>query len=157
VGETEEQMMDAVDVTEPFLPTGKPRYAMGLGQPDQLVEMVRRGVDMFDCVLPTRVARNGGAYTRSGFINLRSAEFAKDPRPIDPAGTCYACQNFSRAYIRHLLKSGEILGLRLVTLHNVWFYLNLMSEMRQAIETERFSEWAETFLREYKTKESKHL
>lgn len=157
VGETEEEMMAAVEATEPFLPADKPRYAMGLGQPDQLVEMVRRGVDMFDCVLPTRVARNGGAYTRGGFINLRSAEFKTDPRPIDPAGTCYACQNFSRAYIRHLLKSGEILGLRLVTLHNVWFYLNLMREMREAIEAERFSGWADGFLREYQTEEKSIL
>ncbi len=150
VGESESEMMAAVEMAEPYLPVGKPRYAMGLGQPHQLVEMVRRGVDMFDCVLPTRVARNGAAYTRHGLINLRSAEYKLDENPIDPAGTCYACQNFSRAYIRHLLKSGEILGLRLVTLHNVWFYLNLMREMREAIANETFSAWADEFLRNYK-------
>ncbi|MEM1158109.1 MAG: tRNA guanosine(34) transglycosylase Tgt [Verrucomicrobiota bacterium] len=150
VGESEPEMLAAVEMAVPFLPEHKPRYAMGLGQPNQLVEMVRRGVDMFDCVLPTRVARNGAAYTRQGLINLRSAAYQYDPDPIDPAGTCYACQNFSRAYIRHLLKSGEILGLRLVTLHNVWFYLNLMREMRAAIADGTFSAWADDFLRNYK-------
>lgn len=149
VGESEPEMLAAVEMAEPFLPPDKPRYAMGLGQPNQLVEMVRRGVDMFDCVLPTRVARNGAAYTRRGLINLRSATYQFDENPIDPAGTCYACQNFSRAYIRHLLKSGEILGLRLVTLHNVWFYLNLMREMREAIASNTFSAWADDFLSNY--------
>ncbi|MGF1678713.1 MAG: tRNA guanosine(34) transglycosylase Tgt [Candidatus Methylacidiphilales bacterium] len=156
VGESEADMMAAVEATVPHLPPDKPRYAMGLGQPHQLVEMVRRGVDMFDCVLPTRVARNGAAYTRRGLLNLRSAEYKKDPRPIDPEGTCYACQKFSRAYIRHLLKSEEILGLRLVTLHNVWFYLNLMQEMRQAITEGRFNSWADDFLRGYQTTNREH-
>lgn len=153
VGESESEMMAAVEATEPFLPRDRPRYAMGLGQPDQLVEMVRRGVDLFDCVLPTRVARNGAAYTRRGLVNLRRSVHAFDDGPIDPAGTCYACQNFSRAYIRHLLKSEEILGLRLITLHNLWFYLNLMREMRSALEAGTFFSWADDFLANYQKTE----
>jgi len=149
VGESEADMYAAVEATVAHLPEKKPRYAMGLGQPNQLVELVSRGVDMFDCVLPTRVARNGAAYTRKGLINLRSARYEKDLGPIDPAGTCSACQNFSRAYIRHLLRSGEILGLRLLTLHNVWFYLELMKEMREAIRVDQFRPWADTFLTTY--------
>ncbi len=149
VGEPEPEMLKAVEASIPYLPEHKPRYAMGLGQPHQLVKMVMRGVDMFDCVLPSRVARNGTAYTRNGTINLRNARFTKDSGPIDEAGTHPDCRNFSRAYIRHLLKSEEILGLRLVTLHNLWFYLNLMNEMREAITSLRFGEWSSHFLENY--------
>jgi queuine tRNA-ribosyltransferase len=149
VGEPEPEMLKAVEASVPYLPEERPRYAMGLGQPHQLVKMVMRGVDMFDCVLPTRVARNGTAYTRTGTVNLRNARFAKDSGPIDEAGTHPDCANFSRAYIRHLLKSEEILGLRLVTLHNLWFYLNLMNEMREAITAGRFGAWSSHFLENY--------
>ncbi|MEO0453230.1 MAG: tRNA guanosine(34) transglycosylase Tgt [Verrucomicrobiota bacterium] len=155
VGEPEPEMMKAVEFATPFLPLEKPRYTMGLGQPHQLVKLVARGVDMFDCVLPTRVARNGTAYTRSGPINLRSARYTKDPGPIDDAGTAPACQGFSRAYIRHLLKSEEILGLRLVSLHNLWFYLNLMKEMRESITAGRFGDWSAQFLESYQHGETR--
>jgi queuine tRNA-ribosyltransferase len=119
VGEPEPEMMKAVESAEPYLPTHKPRYAMGLGQPDQMVRMIARGVDMFDCVLPTRIARNGTAYTRQGTINMKRADMRLDLGPIESACQCYACRNFSRAYVRHLLKADEILGLRLVSLHNL--------------------------------------
>lgn len=153
VGEPEPEMLRAVDATVPFLPEDKPRYAMGLGQPHQLVKMVARGVDMFDCVLPTRVARNGTAYTAAGTVNMKKACFADDPGPIEEGCGCYACQNFSRAYVRHLLKSEEILGLRLVTLHNLHFYLDLMRRSREAILAGTFSAFAERFLEGYKPNE----
>ncbi|MDR1304940.1 MAG: tRNA guanosine(34) transglycosylase Tgt [Verrucomicrobiales bacterium] len=153
VGEPEEEMLRAVDVTVPALPVSKPRYAMGLGQPRQIVEMVRRGVDMFDCVLPTRVARNGTAYTRRGTLNLKRADLKADAGPIEDNCGCYACQNFSRAYIRHLLKAGEILGLRLVTLHNLHFYLDLPRQIRTALAAGDFGRWSREFLEQYKPRE----
>lgn len=153
VGEPEEEMCAAIAMTEPFLPQDKARYAMGLGQPDQLVKMVAMGMDIFDCVLPTRVARNGTAYTARGTENLKNAANIRETAPIEEGCACYACKNFSRAYIRHLLKAGEILGLRLVTLHNLHFYLNLMSQMREAIEAERFDAWSQAFLANYKKRE----
>lgn len=155
VGEPEPEMLKAVEFTEPYLPREKPRYAMGLGQPDQLVKLVARGVDMFDCVLPTRIARNGTAYTKTGTINIKSAVFKNDPRPIEEGCSCYACQNFSRAYIRHLLKSEEILGLRLVTLHNLHFYVNLMREIRSSIANETFKKWSDAFLAGYQVREER--
>jgi queuine tRNA-ribosyltransferase len=153
VGEPEAEMLAAIEATEPFLPEHKPRYAMGLGQPNQLVKMVQRGIDMFDCVLPTRVARNGTAYTKAGTINLKNSSNARSSAPIEEGCGCYACQNFTRAYVRHLLKSEEILGLRLVTLHNLHFYLELMRQMRSAIESGTFTAWSEAFLANYKPKE----
>ncbi len=157
VGEPEPEMLAAVEAAEPWLPAHKPRYAMGLGQPNQLVEMVRRGVDMFDCVLPTRIARNGTAYTRWGTTNLKSAPYKDDPGPIEEGCSCPACRTFSRAYIRHLLKSEEILGLRLVSLHNLHFYLGLMAEMRAHLEAGSFREWADQFLANYpKSTENQH-
>ncbi|MDR1191015.1 MAG: tRNA guanosine(34) transglycosylase Tgt [Verrucomicrobiales bacterium] len=153
VGEPEEEMLRAIEYAEAALPVAKPRYAMGLGQPNQIVEMVRRGVDMFDCVLPTRVARNGTAYTADGTLNLKRAELKDDPAPIENECGCYACQNFSRAYIRHLLKAGEILGLRLVTLHNLHFYLGLMRTIRAAIVSGEFGAWSRQFLERYKPRE----
>src|ERR1700681_3533222 len=126
VGEPEEEMMRAVESSEPFLPKDKPRYAMGLGTPPQLLEMIARGMDMFDCVLPTRLARNGTAFTSTGTINLKNAEFALDQRPIEEGCACSPCREFARGYIRHLVKSEEILGLRLISLHNLHFYLDLM-------------------------------
>jgi queuine tRNA-ribosyltransferase len=152
VGEPEPEMLRAIESTVPFLPRHKPRYAMGLGQPDQLVKMVARGVDMFDCVLPTRIARNGTAYTSRGTINLKRADLKMDLGPIENGCDCYACRNFSRAYIRHLLKADEILGLRLVSLHNLYFYIHLMQKIREVIAAGHFTEWAASFLSEYKAR-----
>ncbi len=152
VGEPEQEMMRAIESAEPFLPADKPRYAMGLGTPPQLLEMVARGMDMFDCVLPTRLARNGTAFTPAGTINLKNAEFALDKRPIEENCACPACREFTRGYIRHLIKAEEILGLRLITLHNLHFYLNLMSQARAEIERGTFDQFRKTFVGEYKTR-----
>ena len=154
VGEPEEEMMRAVEAAEPFLPRDKPRYAMGLGTPPQLLEMVARGMDMFDCVLPTRLARNGTAFTATGTLNLKNAEFALDKRPIEENCACPACREFSRGYIRHLIKAEEILGLRLITLHNLHFYLNLMSRARAEIESGTFDRFRKAFVAEYKTRDA---
>ncbi len=145
VGEPEEEMLAAVENSEPYLPAHKARYAMGLGTPPQMVEMVARGIDMFDCVLPTRVARNGTAYTSRGTVNLKNACHTKAKGPIEDGCTCPACREFSRAYIRHLLKAEEILGLRLVTLHNLHFYLNLMTQVRTALEGGTFAAFRKAF------------
>jgi len=153
VGEPEEKMMRAVESAEPFLPKDKPRYAMGLGTPPQLLEMIARGMDMFDCVLPTRLARNGTAFTDTGTLNLKNAEFALDKRPIEENCTCDACREFSRGYIRHLIKAEEILGLRLITLHNLHFYLNLMNRARIEIERGTFDQFRKAFVADYKTRE----
>jgi tRNA-guanine transglycosylase, queuosine-34-forming len=133
VGEPEPEMFAAVESAEPFLPTERARYAMGLGTPKQIVEMIARGIDMMDCVLPTRLARNGTAFTGDGTLNLKNAPFIRDERPIEPGCECYACANFSRAYLRHLIKAEEILGLRLVSIHNLHFYLHLARWARAAI------------------------
>src|SRR5213594_2630912 len=154
VGEPEEEMMRAVETTEPFLPKDRPRYAMGLGTPPQLLEMIARGMDMFDCVLPTRLARNGTAFTSTGTVNLKNAEFALDKRPIEENCACEACREFSRGYIRHLIKAEEILGLRLITLHNLHFYLNLMSRARTEIESGTFDQFRKAFVAEYKTRDA---
>jgi queuine tRNA-ribosyltransferase len=154
VGEPEEEMMRAVESTEPFLPKNKPRYAMGLGTPPQMLEMIARGMDMFDCVLPTRLARNGTAFTATGTLNLKNAEFTLDKRPIEENCTCPACREFSRGYIRHLVKAEEILGLRLITLHNLHFYLNLMSRARAEIEQGTFDQFRNAFVAEYKTRDA---
>src|SRR5436309_7735734 len=152
VGEPEEEMMRAVETTEPFLPKDRPRYAMGLGTPPQLLEMIARGMDMFDCVLPTRLARNGTAFAATGTLNLKNAEFALDKRPIEENCACQACREFSRGYIRHLVKAEEILGLRLITLHNLHFYLNLMNRVRSEIKAGTFDQFRKTFVAEYKTR-----
>jgi len=149
VGEPEEEMMHAVEASEPFLPQGKPRYAMGLGTPPQLLEMIARGIDLFDCVMPTRLARNGTAFTARGTLNLKNAEFALQKGPIEENCTCYACSDFSRSYIRHLIKAEEILGLRLITLHNLHFYLDLMRQARERIENQAFDEFRRRFVSEY--------
>src|SRR4051812_8005366 len=141
VGEPEPEMMLAVENSEPSLPNDKPRYAMGLGTPPQMIELIARGVDMFDCVLPTRLARNGTAFTAAGTLNLKNAEFTMDKGPIEEDCACPACGEFSRGYIRHLLKAEEILGLRLVTLHNLHFYLELMRQVRDAIDAGRFAQF----------------
>jgi queuine tRNA-ribosyltransferase len=149
VGEPEEEMYRAVDATVPHLPEDKVRYAMGLGQPHQLVELVARGVDIFDCVLPTRVARHATVYTRTGTLNLRGAIYRLDRAPLEPGCACYACQNFTRAYIRHLFKAGEILALVLVSLHNLHFYLELMRDIRDALDRDSFGTFRDTFARTY--------
>src|SRR6476646_1845483 len=154
VGEPQEEMMRAVESAEPFLPADRPRYAMGLGTPPQLLEMVARGMDMFDCVLPTRLARNGTAFTATGTVNLKNAEFALDKRPIEENCACPTCRSFTRGYIRHLIKAEEILGLRLVTLHNLHFYLNLMSRSRTEIEGGKLNQFRDDFVAGYKTRET---
>ena len=153
VGEPEEEMMRAVETSEPFLPKDKPRYAMGLGTPPQLLEMIAHGMDMFDCVLPTRLARNGTAFTSAGTLNLKNAEFAMDKRPIEENCACSTCREFTRGYIRHLIKAEEILGLRLITLHNLHFYLDLMKQTRAAIENGRFDQFRKSFVSNYKTRD----
>ena len=152
VGEPEELMMRAVEASEPGLPANKPRYAMGLGTPPQLLELIARGADMFDCVLPTRLARNGTAFTATGTLNLKNAEFAMQKGPIEDGCECPACREFSRAYIRHLVKAEEILGLRLITLHNLHFYLELMRKARKAIESGTFEQLRKEFVSNYKAR-----
>lgn len=152
VGEPEDMMFQAIEATEPHLPRGKPRYAMGLGMPPQIVELVARGVDMFDCVLPTRMARHGSAFTADGVMHLHNAAFALDPAPIESDCTCYACQTFPRAYIRHLLKSREILGLRLVTVHNLHFYMRLMDRIRDAIAADCFGRFRHDIAARFQTR-----
>src|SRR5206468_5349891 len=154
VGEPVEEMMRAVEASEPFLPKEKPRYAMGLGTPPQLLEMIARGMDMFDCALPTRLARNGTAFTATGTLNLKNTEFALDKSPIEESCTCPACGEFARGYIRHLIKAEEILGLRLITLHNLHFYLNLMNRARTEIERQSFEKFRRAFVAEYKTRDA---
>ena len=153
VGEPEPEMMQAVEWSEPFLPNDKPRYAMGLGTPPQILELIARGVDLFDCVLPTRLARNGTAFTAGGTLNLKNAEFTLQNGPIEEGCACPACREFSRGYIRHLVKSEEILGLRLITLHNLHFYLHLMERARVAIEAQTFAELRANFVANYRTRD----
>ncbi len=147
VGEEAQEREAMLDVTLPFLPTSAPRYLMGVGKPEDIVEAVRRGVDMFDCVIPTRNARTGFLYTRNGVLKIRNSRFTDDMRPIDENCECYTCQNYSRAYLRHLDKCGEILGLRLNTLHNLHYYQVLMRELRQAISEGNLGEYIEEFYR----------
>jgi len=153
VGEPEEEMFRAVESSEPLLPADKPRYAMGLGTPPQLLEMIGRGMDMFDCVLPTRLARNGTAFTQTGTLNLKNAEFAKDKRPIQDECDCACCREFSRGYVRHLIKAEEILGLRLITLHNLHFYLGLMRQARAKIDNGAFDAFRNEFVSNYEPHE----
>jgi queuine tRNA-ribosyltransferase len=150
VGEPEPEMMQAIEWSEPHLPEKKPRYAMGLGTPPQLLELIARGMDMFDCVLPTRLARNGTAFTAGGTLNLKNAEFTIQTGPLEEGCACAACRGFSRAYIRHLIKAEEILGLRLITLHNLHFYLDLMKQARVAIEGGSFAAFRTKFVSNYK-------
>src|SRR6266436_6904168 len=149
VGEPEPEMLRAIDMTEPFLPPNQPRYAMGLGTPAQLVELVARGVDMFDCVLPTRVARNGTAFTRKGSISIKAGAYKADFGPIEEGCDCFACRNFSRAYLRHLLNVGEILGLRMLSVHNTRIFLKVMGQVRAAIATGTFAQFRREFAANY--------
>ncbi|WP_394672934.1 tRNA guanosine(34) transglycosylase Tgt [Limnobacter sp.] len=145
VGEPKDDMQRILAHTAPKLPQNKPRYLMGVGTPEDLVNAVGQGIDMFDCVMPTRNARNGWLFTRTGDIRIRNAKFRNDDNPLDSTCTCYTCKNFSRAYLHHLDRSKEILGAQLNTMHNLHYYLELMREMREAIEQDRFDEFVKEF------------
>lgn len=149
VGEPKATMYELLEQTIPYLPKQKPRYLMGVGSPECLVEGVLRGVDMFDCVLPTRIARNGTVMTSRGKVVVRNAKYARDFSPLDPECNCYACQNYTKAYIRHLLKAEEILGMRLTTIHNLHFLADLMSKIRKAITEDRLPDFAAEFYAKY--------
>jgi len=149
VGEPVDVMYDIVGRTTPHLPEAQPRYLMGTGMPDDLVESVARGIDMFDCVLPTRNARNGQLLTREGPLNIRNARYADDDAPVDAACRCYTCRHFSRAYLRHLASTGEMLGATLGSMHNLCFYLDIMEAMRKAIEFGSFEEFRQNFHRTF--------
>tara|TARA_R110002110_G_scaffold109418_7_gene272929 strand:- start:1869 stop:2996 length:1128 start_codon:yes stop_codon:yes gene_type:complete len=149
VGEGQDLMFSTLDVTTPLMQTDRPRYLMGVGKPDDLVGAVARGIDMFDCVLPTRSGRNGQAFTWRGTVNLRNARHADDARPLDENCACPACTKFSRAYLHHLVKAGEMLGPMLASWHNIQFYQDLMAAMRTAIEQGRFSAFADDFAATY--------
>ena len=150
VGEGQEAMLGCLDFAVEMLPADRPRYLMGVGKPDDIVEAVVRGIDMFDCVLPTRSGRTGQAFTADGPLNMRNARFAEDPEPIEPGCPCPACTTFSRAYVHHLVKAGEILGAMLMTQHNLWFYQRLMQALRDAIAGQRLQAFAKEFLQRYR-------
>jgi len=149
VGEPEPEMLKAIDLTEPFLPARQARYAMGLGTPAQMLELVARGVDMFDCVLPTRVARNGTAYTRRGAIGIKGGAYKADFRPIEENCDCFACRHFTRAYLRHLLNVNEILGLRMLSVHNSHLFLKLMADARAHLAAGTFADFYRDFIAQY--------
>ncbi len=153
VGEPEQYMYQAVEASVPYLPKDKPRYVMGLGVMHQMAECVARGIDMFDCVIPTRIARHGTAITRTGNIAIKAAKWIYDQGPVEEGCSCYCCQNFSRSYIRHLLACHEILGLRLLTIHNVFALNRFMAEMRAALANDTFTEWKDEFHAKRKEKE----
>ena len=145
VGEPKEEMIRILDEIAWKLPEDRPRYLMGVGTPEDLVDGVSRGIDMFDCVMPTRNARNGWLFTRFGDVKLKNSRYRSDLRPLDPTCTCYTCRNFSRSYLHHLHKVGEMLGARLNTIHNLHYYLTLAREMRDALDAGRFEEWKAEF------------
>jgi queuine tRNA-ribosyltransferase len=157
VGETPEEMYRTVELTAPLLPVDRPRYLMGVGTPIDLVECVARGIDMFDCVMPTRNARNGQLFTRDGVLNIKNARFAEDDGPIDPACGCYTCQHFSRAYLRHVFVAGEIVASTLNTLHNLYFYLDTMRGIRDAIAFGTFEKFRQTLHRTFSRRPSTML
>ncbi len=152
VGEPKKEMYETLDHTVPFIPKDSPRYLMGVGSPDCLVEGVARGIDMFDCVLPTRIARNGTVMTKTVRLVVRNALYSEDFRPIEDGCPCYTCRNYSRAYIRHLIKAKEILGARLTTIHNLHFLSSLMGNMRKAIIEDRFIQFKEEFFQTFHDK-----
>lgn len=149
VGEPKDIMNRALEFTTPLLPENKPRYLMGVGSPDSLIDGVMRGIDMFDCVLPTRIARNGTLMTSEGRLVVKNAKYERDFGPLDPNCDCYACKNYSRAYIRHLIRAGETFGIRLTSYHNLHFLLNLMEQIRQAIREDRLGDFREEFFEQY--------
>lgn len=149
VGEPKEMMYEVLDYTVPLLPEDKPRYLMGVGSPDDLLEGVLRGIDMFDCVLPTRIARNGTAMTSQGKVVVRNASYAEDFTSLDPECDCYTCRNYTKTYLRHLIKCNEILGARLLTIHNLHFLLKLMENVREAIREDRLLDYKKDFFEKY--------
>jgi queuine tRNA-ribosyltransferase len=153
VGEPENFMYQAVDASVPFLPKDKPRYVMGLGVMHQMAECVARGIDMFDCVIPTRIARHGTAITRRGNVAIKAAKWIFDQGPVEEGCDCYCCRNFTRSYVRHLLSCNEILGLRLLTIHNVYALNRFMAEMRRAIADGVFFDWKEQVKKDTKNNE----
>lgn len=149
VGEPKEVMYEMLDTIRPYYPDNMPRYLMGVGSPDCIVEGIMRGIDMFDCVLPTRIARNGTAFTRNGNITLRNAKFKEDFSPIEEGCDCYCCKNFSRAYVKHLINAGEILGGKLLSIHNLRFLIKLTEDIKAAIREDRFGDFYQTFTEQY--------
>jgi len=149
VGEPKEDMYSILELTDELLPREKPRYLMGVGTPEDLLEGVKRGVDMFDCVLPTRLARHGSAYTHEGRITIRNASYAEDFNPVDSECDCYVCRNYSRAYIRHLIKAEEMLAHRLLSYHNVYFLVKLMEKIRTALKRGEFLDYYQEFMEKY--------
>jgi queuine tRNA-ribosyltransferase len=149
VGETKTEMYQTLDCTVPMLPDDRPRYLMGVGEPDDLTQAIMRGVDMFDCVMPTRIARHGAALTPAGRMNMRNLQHARDERPVDEECDCYCCRNFTRAYIRHLLKAEEILGYYLLSVHNIRFLIKHVQAMRAAVLGGDVFEYSNTFLQRY--------
>lgn len=149
VGESKELMYEVLNFTTPLLPEHKPRYLMGVGSPDALIEGSIRGIDMFDCVLPTRIARNGTAMTSQGRVVVRNAKYARDFTALDSNCDCYTCRNYTKAYLRHLIKADETFGLRLITYHNLYFLLELMKEVRQAIQEDRLLDFRDAFMMQY--------
>ena len=149
VGEDKETMYKMIDWAVKYLPKDKPRYLMGVGEPVDLLEGIERGIDMFDCVLPTRIARHANAFTLDGKINLRNAKFKEDFSPIDEECDCYTCQHYSKAYIRHLFVAGENLGGRLLSIHNIRFLIKLMEDVRESLKNDKFDEYKELFIRRY--------
>lgn len=145
IGESPDLMQKMARHTAPFLPKDRPRYLMGVGRPEDLVEGVRSGIDLFDCVMPTRNARNGSLFTSFGKVNIKNAKFADDARPLDPECDCEACTEHTRGYLRHLFVAGELLGLRLASIHNLSYYIRIMKQMRRAIFENRFDEWVKNF------------
>lgn len=141
VGETAEEMYEIIEAVEPFMPKEKPRYLMGVGTPVNILEGVARGVDFFDCVMPSRNARHGTLFTSQGIVNIWNAKYERDDAPLDPTCHCHTCQNFSRAYLRHLFKAKEMLAMRLSVIHNLYFYNHMMEEIRQALDEDRFAQY----------------
>jgi queuine tRNA-ribosyltransferase len=150
VGESRKQMYQAIEWCEPHIPKNKPRYLMGVGEPIDLLESIDKGMDIFDCALPTRIARNGAVWTKKGRINLRNSHFKKDFKPIEDGCGCYTCQNYSKSYIRHLICEKEILGIRLTTIHNLYFIFNLIKNARQAIRKNTFGNYKKTFIKQFR-------
>jgi len=154
VGESKEDMHTMLEATMSYLPEGRPRYLMGVGSPEDLVECIHRGVDLFDCVLPTRIARNGSLITRTGRLNIRNAGFAEDPRPIEEDCPCYTCRNYSRAYLRHLIRADEIFGYRLTTIHNLHSLVSLAGEIREHLANGTFAQFRRDFLARFEPRDS---
>lgn len=151
-GESKEDMYKAIEYSIPYLPKDKPRYLMGVGEPSDIIEGVIRGIDMFDCVLPTRIARHGNAFTRHGKLNIKNAKYKEDFTPIEEDCDCYACKNYTKAYIRHLVNVDEALGGRLLSIHNIRFLIRLTEELREAIKNDQLLEYREKFYQNYKEK-----